>query len=201
MHLLVHAVLTILLHCFGIAHPAEGGGDELVVLGGYHYCVHAHGLAGGTVIFDGVLRFAVGAQIGHHFGAVLADVGEDAQRQVRQGQGEGHIFGCVPAGISEHHSLVAGALLFGVFTHHAAADVPALLVNGGEHSAGVAVEHIIGFVIADCVDHAAHCLLDVHIGVVGADFAAYDHEACAAEGFAGHLRRGILAEEFIEDCV
>ena len=74
-------------------------------------------------------------------------------------------------------------------------------MDGGENAAGIAVEAVFGLVVADTVDDVTDGLLDVYIGVFRTDFAADDDQAGRAEGLAGHLGIGVLAEEFVEDGV
>ena len=58
--------------------------------------------------------------------------------------GRGHQLGVLVAGVAEHHALVAGAA--GV---HAHGDVAGLLVDAGDHGAGVGVEAVERVVVAD----------------------------------------------------
>ncbi len=104
-------------------------------------------------------------------------------------------------GVSEHHSLVSGTLLLRVGADHAPVDVGTLLVDGGEDSAGVAVEHVCRLVVADLVDDLAHLCLDVDICVLGPYFSADYHQTGAAECLAGDFGFRVLPEEFVEDCV
>ena len=173
---------------------------EVVVLGAQDDGVHAHGGAAAGE-FDGELRLGVRAQVGHQGRFVVPDVGEGVQEPVREGQGEGHVLLGVRAGVAEHHALVAGALPFGVFAHDAAVDVRALLVDGGNDSAGVGVETVLGLGVADARDYAAHRGGNVHVGVVGRDLAAHDHQARGAEGFTSDFRLRVLPEEFVKDGV
>ena len=104
-----------------------------------------------------------------------------------QVDGHGHVVLRLVGGVAEHHSLVAGSLVFRVLAHHAAVDVLALLVDFGKDSARVAIEHIFGLVVADAVDHAAHNLLDVNVRLVRAHLAADYHQTRRAECLAGHF--------------
>ena len=131
----------------------------------------------------------------------MADVRELLKGDLREVERQRHVVLRVPAGVAEHHALVAGSLILRVFAHHATVDVLALLVDLGEDSAGVAVEHVVGLVVADAVDHSAHNLLDVNVRVLGTDLAADDHKSCRTECLACHLGLGILTEELVKDCV
>ena len=173
-------------------------GVELVVLRAQDDGVHAHGGAAAGE-FDGELGLGVRAEVGHQLRLVVPDVGERLQELVRERQGEGHVFLGVRAGVAEHHALVAGALLLGLLAGHAAVDVGALLVDGGDDAAGSGVETVLGLVVADALDHAARRGRDVDVGALGIDLAAHDHQAGGAEGFTGDVRLRVLPEEFVEN--
>ena len=172
-------------------------GVELVVLGGNDDRVYPDRMVG-LVEFKGVLGLRVGPEIGHQLRLVVADVREHLEGQVRKVQGEGHVLLGRLAGISEHHALVAGPLQLGVFPFHSAVDVAALLVDFRKDSAGVAVEHVLGIVIAYAVDDAAHRVADVDVGV-RAHLSSHEDETGGAEGFAGYLGFRVLTQEFVED--
>ena len=187
-------------HGFRIGAGARFRRREFIVLGGEDDRMDAHRPVV-PVVLDGELRFGVGAQVRHELRFVVADVGQDAERQVRQVQRQGHVVFRIAAGVAEHHALVAGALVLGLFAADAAADVAALLVDGGKHTARIAVEHVFRLVVADTLDGVAHDGLDVDIGIFRADFAADDHQSGGAEGFTGNVCVRVLAEEFVKDGV
>ena len=172
------------------------GGDKLVVLGAHHDGVDAGGAAV-VVILHGDLTFGVGAQIGHHL-ALAADVGQDDEDVVGQGEREGHVAVGLVVGIAEHHALVAGALFVGIDAFHAAVDVFALFVNGREDTAAVCVKLVFGLGVADAADGAAHGVLEVDVGI-GLHFTRHHHLAGGDEGFASHLRGGVERQKFVED--
>ena len=66
------------------------------------------------------------------------------------------------------------------------------------HSAGIAVEAVVGLVVADAVHCLPHYLLDVHIGVFRADLTAHNHKSCGAKSLAGNLGFRVLAEKFVK---
>ena len=160
--------------------------------------MHAHGGAAAGE-FDGELGLGVRAEVGHQPGLVVPDVSEGVQELVRERQGEGHVLLGVGAGVAEHHALVAGALLLGLLAGHAAVDVGALLVDGGDDAAGGGVEAVFGLVVADALDHAPRGGGDIDVGVLGVDLAAHDHQAGGAEGFTGDVGLRVLPEEFVEN--
>ena len=116
------------------------------MLGGQNHGVHAEGLAVVTVL-HGDLGLAVGAEVVHQ--ALLRGL---------------------VAGVAEHHTLVAGAVvqlaLAGglglVALVHAQGDVAGLLVDIGDDGACVAVKAVLGAVVADVQHHLAGDLGDVH---------------------------------------
>ena len=79
----------------------------------------------------------------------------------------------VLAGIAEHHSLVAGSLLFGMLADHSSVNVCALFVYGRDYSAGIRIELVFGAGVAYLADYSSDCFLDVHVGVVRADLTAH----------------------------
>ena len=118
---------------------------------------------------------------------------------MRKGEGERHELRGIGAGEAEHHTLVSGSLFLLGGTHHTAVYVYALLVYGADHAAAGGVETVFGLGVAYACNYFADSLGDVYVGVFAANLTAYDHEACGAESFYGHLGLRVLAEEFIED--
>ena len=171
-----------------------------VVLRGEHERVDAPGCVV-VVVFDGELALGVGPQVGHRRGVLAADARELDQDHVGERQRERHELGRLVAGVAEHHTLVAGALVFLGGAVYALGDVGALLVHCGEDGAGIGVEAVLAFRVADAADGAADDALDVDPGVAGGDFAAYDGQARADEGFTGDVGRRVLPQEIIEDGV
>ena len=153
-----HLLVGLQLGSLGVV----GGLDEVVVLGGDNDGVNAHGRAV-VVVFDGHLALRVGAQVSHLL-ALTAYVGQHLQDAVCQVKRKGHVVLGLIGGIAEHHALVAGTLFHGVLALHAAVDVGALLVNGAQHAARVALEHVLALGITDFLDDLAGNELEVHIG-------------------------------------
>ena len=104
------------------------------------------------------------------------------------------------AGVTEHDALIAGTLLLLGFTHDTLVDVGRLLVDGRNNTARIAVETVITLGVADLVDDATCHTLHIDIGL-RAHLAGDDHETRRAEGFAGDLRIGVVAKEFVENGV
>ena len=126
---------------------------ELVVLGRDHDGVNAlwHAL---VAVLDGHLALRVGPEVGHLL-ALAANVGQGAHDEVGELQRHGHVVGRFVGGIAEHHALVAGSLVLFFLAVDAAVDVAALLVNGSEDAAGIAVELVFRLRVSDFVDGAA----------------------------------------------
>ncbi len=149
------------------------------------------------VIFHGDLGLAVGTEVVHL--SLLADLGQALGHLMGQGNGQRHELRGLVAGVAEHHALVAGAVVqLGVAALlglqrlvHAQGDVGALLVDVGDDAAGVAVEAVLGPVIADLPDNVPGHLGDVHVAV-GADLAHDMDEARGSGGLAGHAAQGVL---------
>ena len=112
----------------------------------------------------------------------------------------GHIVARFVGGITEHHALVAGALVFFVFTVDTTIDVATLLMNGREDSTGVAVELIFRFGITNLVDGAASHRLQVDIGIAG-DFAHDNHLTRGDKRLDGTACMLVVSQELIEDGV
>ena len=173
-------------------------GVELVVLGRDDDGMDPDRTVVCTVIFNGILGLGIRTEVGHEDG-FPPQVGQSLERQVRQGEGKGHVLPGVAAGIAEHHALVAGTLGFGLLADHAPVDVLALVMDGGQDAAGIAVKAVFSLVVTDAVDDPADGFLDIDVCVLGTDFAAHDDQAGGAEGFAGHFGIGVLTEELVED--
>ena len=167
-------------------------GDGLGVLGRDDHRVDANGLVV-LVVLDRDLALAVGAEVGQL--AVLAHFGELLVSLCASEIGVGISSGVLVGGIAEHHALVAGAA--GV---HAHGDVAGLLVDGGDHGAGVGVEAVERVVVADGGDHAAHQRLEVDVGL-GGDFAGDDDEAGGGQGLARDAAVGVLLQAGVQDRV
>ena len=80
--------------------------------------------------------------------------------QVERG---GHVVVGLVTGVAKHHALVAGALVFLALAAHTLVDVVALLMDGGENTARVSVELILGLGVANAVDGAARNGLQVNV--------------------------------------
>ena len=181
-------------HCLN--HVLQNAGAKLVVadglgvLRGDHHGVHAKNFAVG-VVFHRDLGFAVGAKEGKC--SVLAHQREPLRQLVRERDGCRHQLFVLVHRVPEHHSLVAGAP--GIDAH---GDVAGLLVDAGDHSAGVGVEAVEGVVVSDGGDGAANHGLKIDVGL-GGDFSRDDDEAGSGQGLAGHPAAGVVREASIED--
>ena len=125
---------------------------------------------------------------------------------MRQGDGQRHELGRLVAGVAEHHALVAGAvgevvaaaaLLELEALVYAHGDVAALLVDGGEHGAGVAVKAVGGVVVADVLEYAAGDPGDVHVAA-GGDLAHDEDHAGGRGALAGDVAVGVLLKDGVE---
>ena len=170
------------------------------VLGGNDHGVDRNGLV--VLVGDGHLGLSVGIEVRQR--AVLADFGKPKGQAVAQRDGQGHFLRGLVAGIAEHHALVAGADvrlvlpaagLQGVV--HAHGDVRALVVDGGHHGTGPAVEGLLRSVVADVHDSPADDRVDIHIGF-GRDLAHDGDHAGRRKGLAGNAGGGILLKDRVE---
>ncbi len=150
-----------------------GGDEDLLDLGRLAVDIaHGHlGLAIGTKVLEG---------------PVLADLGEALGETVGQIDWHGHKGRGLVAGISEHHALVTGTHLVDLVLALAVLglkgfvdtlrDVSALLVDGVDDAAGVAVKAVLGAGVANLANGVADDLLDIHI-CLGTNLAGNDDKA------------------------
>ena len=78
-------------------------------------------------------------------------------------QTDGHIVLRFIGGIAEHHALVASALFVFIAVVYTAVYIGALLMNGAQNTARIAVELILGLGIADALDGVAGNGLEVDV--------------------------------------
>ena len=154
--------------------------------------VHAKNFAL-RIIFNCDLRFSIRTKEGKS--SILANLREPHGQLVRERDGSRHQLLILIDSIPKHHSLVAGAA--GVYAH---GDVAGLLVDAGDHGAGVGVEAVEGVVVSDGGDGAADDGLEIDVGL-GGDFSGDDDEAGGGEGLAGDAAGGVFGEAGVEDSV
>ena len=164
--------------------------DLGAVLAGNDHRVHAGGLA--VHIFHRHLALAVGAQVIQR--AVFPDFGQAAGQLVGHRDGKRHQLRSLIAGVTEHHTLIAGA---GHLIVGAQRDVGALAVNVGDDAAGVTVKAVLGTVIANAADDIAGDAGNVHIAV-GGDLTHDVDKAGGAGGLTGHAGTGVLLQNGIQ---
>ena len=75
-----------------------------------------------------------------------------------------------------------------------------MLVNGGDDRAGIAVEAVLGPVIADFLYHLAGNLGDVNIAG-GGNLAHHMNEAGSRRGFAGHAGLRVLGDDGVQHTI
>jgi hypothetical protein len=122
-------------------------------------------------VFDGDLRFAIGAQKWQR--AILAHFRQAPDDPMRQDDGHGHQFRGLIAGITKHEALIPSPLL-GVQTlalRHALVDIRRLLMYGRQHRAGIGVEAKFGVDIAYTPHHIPNDRLKID-GGRGSDLAS-----------------------------
>ena len=169
--------------------------DELIVLGRHHNGIDADGTAV-VIVLNRHLALRVGTEIGHHL-AFATDVCQYHQQLVGQVERERHVVFRLVGGIAEHHALVAGPLVHGFLAFHAPVDVCTLFVDGREHAAGIAFEHVFALRITDTVDHLAGYPLQVDVRF-RFHFTCQYHLSCRHQRFARHLRVGVISQQFVE---
>jgi hypothetical protein len=178
----------------------------LGVLGRQHDGVDAHRAVVGVVL-DGDLGLAVGPEVRQrpvlaHLGELLGEALRDHDRQRHQHVG-------VVAGVAEHQALVARALLVQgvhgtgarlVAAVDALGDVARLAPDSDHHAAGLAVEALVGGVVADREDPVPDGLLDVDVPA-RVDLTGDHHEARGQQCLHRDPRVGVLREHGVQDGV
>ena len=81
---------------------------------------------------------------------------------------------------------------------HAHGDVAGLLVDAGDHGAGVGVESVESIVVADGSNHATHQRLEIHIRF-GGDLTGYDHQAGRGQGLTSYAAHRIFSQAGVEN--
>ena len=186
----------------------QGGFDDLLhdrflqglvrhlrpVLGGEHHRLDAPGRA--ALVLDGHLTLGVGPQ--PRQGAAFPDRGLALHQGMGIGDGHGHEHRGLVAGIAEHQALVARSLIQvkPAALVHPLGDVTGLLVDGGQHRAGLPVKAHGRGVVADIPDGFAHDLGHVHPGG-GGDLTGNEGHAGGDQAFAGHPGVFVLGENGI----
>ena len=181
--------------------------DALFVLARDDDRLDAYGLVV-IVVLDGDLGLAVRTQVGQR--AVLAHGGQLLGQAVGDRDRQRHELGGLVARVTEHESLVAGALgvervdrradagLFGPVD--ALGDVGALRVEGDLHGAGLSVEALDRRVVTDLEHPVAGDASDVDVRLRG-DLAADQHHAGRHERLRRNAALGVLGEQRVEDAV
>lgn len=184
----LHDVLVNLL--VGDVGLVLGGDDDGVDADGDHAAVL-------LLVLDGDLGLTIGAQPLE--GSILANVGETLAEAGGEEVGEGHELGGLVGGVAEHDTLVTSAdLLDALVEVDALGDIGALLLDGDDDVAGVAVDALVGGGVADVADGGADDVLEIDLGVGGDLTEDHDHAGLGG-GLAGDLGLGVLGEAGVED--
>jgi hypothetical protein len=146
-------------------------------------------------IADRNLRLGVGTQPG--VPTVLAVRGEPGREAVGEEDRQGHQFGRLVGGVTEHHPLIARPLLGPI---DAARDLGRLTSEELLHEGGVGGEGGAGIGVADPADGLARDGGEIDRGARG-DLAGEDDQVLLAEDLAGDAAGRILRQVCIEDRV
>ena len=184
----LHDVLVNLL--VGDVGLVLGGDDDGVDADGDHAAVL-------LLVLDGDLGLTIGAQPLE--GSILANVGETLAEAGGEEVGEGHELGGLIGGVAEHDALVTSAdLLDALVEVDALGNIGALLLDGDDDVAGVAVDALVGGGVADVADGGTDDVLEIDLGVGGDLTEDHDHAGLGG-GLAGDLGLGVLGEAGVED--
>jgi hypothetical protein len=110
---------------------------------------------------------------------------------VREHDRQRHQLGRLAAGVAEHHALVPCSAR--VDAH---GDVGGLLVDGGDHRAGLVIEPVRGVLVSDLLDRAASHVREVDVGR-GRDLAGDEAESRRQHRLAGHPPHGVLPQDLV----
>ena len=157
-------------------------------------------------VLDRHLALAVGPQIGDH--TALAHFAQAVHQTVRERDGHGHELGGIPASVTEHHPLIAGALAVqGILVAgidpaferraHSLGDVRRLLVESGDDAAGGCVEAVLGPSVADALDSLADERGHVDVSC-GGDLAGDDHQTGGYQRLAGDVTMRVVPQDRVE---
>ena len=165
-------------------------GNFRSMLGGDHNGIHADRFV--VFIFHRHLGFTIRTQVWQD--ALLAHLGQPTGQLMSQGNGQRHVFRGLVGGVSEHHTLVAGADLFvvGMVTGlgfvrfiHPLGNIRRLFIDGNQDSAGGPVKAVFGTVITNIDHRLPGNLGDVHVAA-GGNFPYNMDLACRHQGFTSH---------------
>ena len=169
-----------------LGYPTSLGGiferlDELVVLSRYDESIDMKRGAI-VIIFDSHLAFGIGTKICDEFAFTIichllsfaTDVGEFLDKHMGKVERERHQGLGFVDGVAEHHALVASTLMLSHLAVDTLSNVSALLMNGREYAAAVAVEAVGTAVVANAADDVADDSVKIDI-CVGRDLTGnYD---------------------------
>ena len=116
---------------------------------------------------------------------------------MRQIERHRHQVLCLVAGIAEHHALVAGTLFVLIAIVHTTVDIVALLMDGGQYAARVAVELVLGLGVPYALDGVAGYGLQVDI-LAAAHFAHDDYLTRGDKRLAGHTGLLVVSQKLVE---
>ena len=163
---------------------------------GDHDVFDFHRLA--VAIFYGHLGFAVGPEKISF--AALANFREVVHQAMGHLNWKRHQLRRFIARVAEHHTLIAGALLF-VQTFafsHALRDIGRLLLDRGQDGASMPVESHGGIGVTDLTHHFAHDI-DVTHFCAASNLAGNDYHAGLGETFAGYSAVRISRQMGVQD--
>ena len=158
------------------------------------------GLGLAAIVEDGDLGFGIGAEPGEF--AAVAECGQTAEDTVGADERERQTLGGLIGGVTEHHALVASALLFGIFTDDTLVDVGGLCVQVVDVGEILPAEALFGAVVANLLDDALGNGLGVDVLEAAAGHLAQIHDQVHATGrLASDVRMRVERKAGIEDCI
>ena len=142
-------------------------------------------------------------------GSILANLRQLAAKLVCSGNCKRHVLRGLVAGISEHHTLVAGTDLLQLVICHlvlfdfqrlvdAHRDIRRLLINRSNDSTGVCIKSILASCIADLTNGITDKFLDIDI-CLGRNLTHDKDNTCRAGGLAGNTAHRILFHQCVQN--
>ena len=162
------------------------------MLGGDDHRLHPLGDAEG--VLHRHLGLAVRPQVGQYL--LLAALGQPQAEVMGHVDGQRHQLRRFRAGKAHHDPLVARALILADGVRY----LFRLLLDGDDDAAVVGVEAVLGLSVADVADNLARYAREVGV-MGGGDLAEDDHEAGGGHHLAGHVSRGVVDEDLVQDGV
>ncbi len=161
-----------------------------------HHRVHSN--RSSIDVLNRHLRFPIRSQEIEDF--LLPDFGQPTGQPMGIDDGHGHQLGRLVTGIAKHQSLIPGPLLVVFPLIHSLLDVGGLLIDRGDHCAGLPIEPHGRVIVSNLFDGPPDD--GRHMDVTGSgNFTRNDGHPRRDHGLAGHPGIWILSDNRIQDAI